>query len=316
MRGAPDEPVPPTLPQPLSENGGGGSNENASELERDMQLVLEEQEMPSSAPAPGSLRPRRPSAEPPHPHTEQEHDRGGSGTPLRSQDQGEEAREQQQRQEVVVERIREDDGGDGEEPEERGEKRRQPDETEIGSDIYHPEASGCSHNTGDEDNEDPRPAKRRRLPSTDNALIRPDEPAPVANDDHHPLRTSRSPSVTVESVLVAEYQEWPFRGFLKRTKIGNKTVYNLEFQLPYVPEYLHSEALGIRTDKETSAEAATPYDASIYSKMYPTTVRPRMKRVRWTPKEDATVLRMRDEDGCSWEEIAKVLPHRTPETIQ
>jgi len=31
------------------------------------------------------------------------------------------------------------------EPEERGEKRRQPDETEIGSDIQHPEASDCRH---------------------------------------------------------------------------------------------------------------------------------------------------------------------------
>jgi hypothetical protein len=78
MGGAPDEPAPPTLPQPLSENGGGGSDESASELERDMQLAFEEQEKSSSAPAPGSPRPRRPSTEPPHPHTEQEHDRGGA----------------------------------------------------------------------------------------------------------------------------------------------------------------------------------------------------------------------------------------------
>jgi hypothetical protein len=103
--------------------------------------------------------------------------------------------------------MREDNGGDREEPGERGEKRRRPDETEIGRDIHHPKASDYSHDIGDEDNEDPRPAKRRRLPSTDNALILPDEPAPIANDDDYHSRTSRSPSVTAESAPFAEYQE-------------------------------------------------------------------------------------------------------------
>jgi hypothetical protein len=42
--------------------------------------------------------------------------------------------------------MREDDGGDSEEPEELGEKRRQLDETEISSDIHHPKASDYSHN--------------------------------------------------------------------------------------------------------------------------------------------------------------------------
>jgi hypothetical protein len=128
--------------------------------------------------------------------------------------------------------MSDDDGGDGEEGEERGEKRRHLDETEIrNSDIYLPESSDRSHNISDEDDEDPRPAKRRKLPPTpiDNALTLPDEPAPVANDDHYPSRTSRSPSVTVESALFAVFQEWPFRGFLKHTKIRNTTIYNLEF---------------------------------------------------------------------------------------
>jgi hypothetical protein len=50
--------------------------------------------------------------------------------------------------------------------------------------------------------------------------------------------------------------------------------------------------------------------------MHPATVRPRIKRVPWTAEEDATVLKMRDEGGCSWEEIHDALPHRTPEAIQ
>jgi hypothetical protein len=146
------------------------------------------------------------------------------------------------------------------------------------------------------------------------------ERAPVANDDHHPSQTSRSPSITVESATFAEYQEWPFQGFLKRTKIGDKTIYDLEFQLPHVPEQLHlpilSKALGMRSDKETSAEVAALHEAGVHSKMHPAAVRRPIKRVRWTPEEDATILKMREEDGCSWEEIHAALPSRTLGTIQ
>lgn len=143
-------------------------------------------------------------------------------------------------------------------------------------------------------------------------------PTPADDEHHHTPRTSRSSSAPADSALVTEYQEWPFQGFLKRTKIGNETTYNLEFQLLYIPEHLPvlSEALGMRSNKEMSAEAATPYDAGAHSKMHSATVRPRIKRVRWTPEEDATILKMREVDGCSWEEIHAALPHRTPGAIQ
>ena len=42
-----------------------------------------------------------------------------------------------------------------------------------------------------------------------------------------------------EAVPVAEYQEWPFQGFLKRIRIGDDVTYNLEFKLPSISEYLH-----------------------------------------------------------------------------
>jgi hypothetical protein len=64
-----------------------------------------------------------------------------------------------------VELIRDNDGGDGEEGEERGEKRRHLDKTKIrNSDIYLPESSDRSHYISNEDNKDPRPAKRQKLP--------------------------------------------------------------------------------------------------------------------------------------------------------
>ncbi|PMD56021.1 uncharacterized protein K444DRAFT_616594 [Hyaloscypha bicolor E] len=72
----------------------------------------------------------------------------------------------------------------------------------------------------------------------------------------------------------------------------------------------------MRSDKETSAEAATPHNASAHSKIYLAAVCPRIKRVPWTPEEDATVLKMRDKDSCSWEEIHNILLYQTPKAIQ
>ena len=57
---------------------------------------------------------------------------------------------------------------------------------------------------------------------------------------------------------LAEYREWPFQGFLKRTTIGNQTIYNLEFELPCIPEHLdlslHPAVLSA-SSRGSSAEA-------------------------------------------------------------
>ncbi|PMD14931.1 hypothetical protein NA56DRAFT_582813, partial [Hyaloscypha hepaticicola] len=127
---------------------------------------------------------------------------------------------------------------------------------------------------------------------------------PVDNDHHHTPQTSRSPSAPTESAPVAEYQEWPFQGFLKRIKIGNETTYNLEFQLSHIPEHIHlpvlSEAFGMRSNEA-------------HSKMQP--LQSKRKSVPWTPKENETIRKMK-KDGCSWEEIHRALPDRTPGAIQ
>jgi hypothetical protein len=59
------------------------------------------------------------------------------------------------------------------------------------------------------------------------------------DEQHCASRTSRSPPAASEAVPVAEYQEWPFQGFLKRTKIGDDVTYNLEFKLPSISEHFH-----------------------------------------------------------------------------
>jgi hypothetical protein len=143
-----------------------------------------------------------------------------------------------------------------------------------------------------------------------------DSPTPVDDEQHHISQTSRRPSA---SIPIAEYQEWPFQGFFKRTKIGNETTYNLEFKLSCILGGLdlpiNPEALDIYSNREAPAKAVIPHKAIVHSKMYPTGLRPQIKRVRWTTEEDAAVLQMRN-DGCSWEDIHAALPHRSIGTIQ
>jgi hypothetical protein len=90
--------------------------------------------------------------------------------------------------------------------------------------------------------------------------------------------------------------------------------------LSHVLEYLYlpvlSEALGIRSNKETFTDAATPHDTGAHSRVHSTALQSKRKRAPWRPEEDETILKMREEDGCSWEEIHDALPDRTSGAIQ
>ncbi|KAI9857987.1 MAG: hypothetical protein M1813_007957 [Trichoglossum hirsutum] len=67
-------------------------------------------------------------------------------------------------------------------------------------------------------------------------------------------------------IPIAEYQEWPFQGILKRTKIGNETTYNLEFKLPCITGRLNlpinPEVLDIRSSREAPAKAAILHETA------------------------------------------------------
>jgi hypothetical protein len=98
--------------------------------------------------------------------------------------------------------------------------------------------------------------------------------------------------------------------------------YNLEFKLLSISEHLHlpidPKALDTCSSKEALAKVPTHYNAAAHSKIHQAPLQPKKKwkHVKWIAEEDATVLKMRDEDGCSWEEIHDALPHRTLGTIQ
>jgi hypothetical protein len=104
------------------------------------------------------------------------------------------------------------------------------------------------------------------------------------DDEHYIPQTPQSPFALTESITIAKYQEWPFQGFLKRTKNRNDTMYNLEFKLSCISEALNLlinlEVLDICSNMETSSKVAMPLKASAHSKTYSTGLRPQIKRDR------------------------------------
>jgi hypothetical protein len=334
---ASEEPARQSLPTLLEKDSRGGSRGSASDFEKDLQLAFEEQES-SSATSPSSLHPRR-SAEPSYLQIDQGHDQSrleelGSNSWLRRQEQDKEGPRGQQEQQ---EGRDDDDGNDNREREQQGGKRQH----QVAG-----ISTGHSHDTDDEGDENPRPAKRGRpspvspsvlptppfersskpclrqphsltLPSTTQPEI--DESPSQADhghlstqiDDGHyytPPPTSRSPSVVAESAPVAEYQEWPFQGFLKRVTIGNQTTYNLEFSLPRIPEHLnlslHSEDLS--DSSEESSIEATVSRRAVTSR----------KPSKELTKDQESLLAKMVHDDQTWTEIGQHFPGHTLQSLK
>jgi hypothetical protein len=196
----------------------------------------------------------------------------------------------------------------------------------------------------EEEDEDFRPAKRRKLPHVSAKEVL--EPAREHNpkldigrpcrrtsptfiqiemDDKHAqtedrdtVQPSRSPSATAESVLAAEYEEWPLHGFLKRTRIGCTTSFNLEFHLTHLPEQVELSSLSqaLRSGAGPPVQHQPSHSAVAHSKTRPVKLRHSTKRVPLTKEEDESLVKMKEEDGCSWEEISDALPSRTSGAIQ
>ncbi|KAF2174929.1 hypothetical protein K469DRAFT_612754 [Zopfia rhizophila CBS 207.26] len=163
---------------------------------------------------------------------------------------------------------------------------------------------------------------RRLSPTSDTTYLSVESealPNPGQDGRSGASQTFRSPSATRESMAAAEYQEWPFQGFLKCTTIGNEITYNVVFKLPRVSGCvslpINTVALGIPSDGKTSTSRATVHGARSQPKTLSTTKEAEPKGGKWTPEEDETVRSMR-ENGHSWDEIHGALPHRTKATIQ
>jgi hypothetical protein len=305
------EPGPGGLPQPSNDNEHD-CVESVSELEKDMLKAFKEQEDLSSASTPKPPHSRRHSPVPACLQVEQEPDQSTpevlrDASPLGTPPQETAlipvfSEDEPQEKAIEVVREREDETSKPEQTQTVQKQSHEGEAVNTGSQTQPPYAELPEE---DEDDEEPRPAKRRKR----NSNLTHQTPAHI---EQHVSQTSRSPSATRELAPIAEYQEWPFQGFLKRTRIGNETTYNLEFKLLYLSKLL---SLPIEAHNEggvPTTPTARPMAPS--SKVSTPTSRPRT-RAKWMPEDDTKLVDMK-KSGCSWKEINAAFPDRTPGTIQ
>lgn len=207
------------------------------------------------------------------------------------------------------------------------------------------------------DDEDTRPGKRRKprlAPAvTPRVYLRQSSPPPPTtragidethsqDDDgcsstsvekqHFVSQISRSSSAAAKAVPAAAYQEWPLHGFLKRTRTGKVTSFNLELHLVDVEEDpdLSSpfQASGRNLGIELSAlSKSIPHTPIAPSKKHNATSRPSKKRAQareelgpdWTistqrpgnelTKTEESLLAKMIQDNKTWIEIKQHFPN-------
>lgn len=181
--------------------------------------------------------------------------------------------------------------------------------TKISSGTHRSMKTNDNHNTCDTDDEDPRPAKRRKLPPTPtNNALTPDDPTLVDNDHHHTPRTSQNPFVRVESALITEYREWPFEGFLKRITIGNQITYNLEFALPHI---LGQMNLSLSSEVLSGGSRESPIKAAASHRA----VTSRKPSKELTKEQESLLVKMVHEDKTCIE-IERHFPGHTLQSLK
>jgi len=214
--------------------------------------------------------------------------------------------------------------------------------TEIRDETY----SVNTDNSPDTNDEDLRPAKRRkprsaptvttplhlrrspRLGSPSTTRLEIDEAQPQENhgylstfvddEQHSASRTSPSPPTATEVVPFAEYQEWSFQGFLKRTKIGGDVTYNLEFKLPSTSKYLHlpinPKALDICSSKDPMAKIPINHNTAAHSKIRQARLQPKKRSIlprkesKELTKEQERLLANMVHKDKTWTEIRRHFP--------
>ncbi|KAI8711233.1 Myb-like domain-containing protein [Fusarium sp. LHS14.1] len=120
---------------------------------------------------------------------------------------------------------------------------------------------------------------------------------------HSPTPSQATPAPAEASMPLARFEEWPLRDvFLKRITEGAKTTFQLQFD--WASDICPSHAgRSMSKPKKRTRPSKTLLSVA------------KSSGARWTPEEDETVRRMRQE-GDSWAAIQRALPHRSEGTIQ
>jgi hypothetical protein len=182
---------------------------------------------------------------------------------------------------------------------------------------YHKEIE-YNEDDEDEDVRPPRRRKRRRIDSdaTETATRKKarTRSSTTAQEQTYTTRgstVSRSSPGDAESILGADYQEYPLRGFLKCVRIGRETSYNLEFRLLDLLDSFRP-SIGLHISNSTSSgelagKSAHPRVCASHAKRSSPALQKQRKRGRlqYTAQEDNLLIRLKKK-GLPWKEIHKV----------
>jgi hypothetical protein len=177
----------------------------------------------------------------------------------------------------------------------------------------------------DEDVRPPRRRKRRRIESdaTETATrkkvhTRASTIAQAQTCTTRGSTVSRSSPADAESILGADYQEYPFQGFLKCVRIGRETTYNLEFRLLDLPDSFRP-SIGLHISNSTSSGesvggSAHPRICASHAKRSRPALQKQRKRGRleYTEQEDNKLMCLKKE-GLPWKEIHLAFNRAFPE---
>jgi hypothetical protein len=172
---------------------------------------------------------------------------------------------------------------------------------------YHKEIED-NEDDEDEDVRPPRRRKRRRIDSyaTETATrkkvhTRSSTIAQAQTCTTRGSTVSRSSPSGAESILGADYQEYPLQGFLKCVRIGRETTYNLEFRLLDLPDSFRPSVHLHMSNSQSSGEpvgrsAPPPLCASHAKRSQPAPQKQRKRgRLGYTEQEDNKLMCLKNK---------------------
>jgi hypothetical protein len=180
----------------------------------------------------------------------------------------------------------------------------------------------------DEDEDDgPRSRKRPRQSSEDSDGFRNHSHGETSSKirvshERRSISTSSSagPGGTKQSLIEADYEEWPMEGFLKRTRVGHELFYSLDFRLNDIgttvsatgPSRSPRKPINIQNNRNGRNSPVV----LIPSKPPRTGLSARKARSRFTVRENKRLIHLKEVSGLSWQEISCHFPGRTMGTLQ
>ena len=157
---------------------------------------------------------------------------------------------------------------------------------------------GSADDSEDEDYSDTSDAARPRRGGRRHSRKRVRRTKDTAHNDveenhPHPVDSSCRAAAATSSGSTEESEEMPIQGYFTLRTVGSRVVYCLTFSQELLPLSRHQGQ----------------------KRVQPATSRVKRKRIPWTPEENRKIVKMKKQ-GCSWEEIHRALPDRTPGAIQ